>query len=59
MEQPLVPRLPKPRPVGRPVQGKEAKTRYQVMLEPHVADKLRRAGSGNLSQGIAMAAERL
>ena len=52
-------RPPEPRPVGRPIEGREAKARYQVMLEPRVADKLRKAAAGNLSAGIAKAAERL
>lgn len=41
---------------GRPLKGREAKARYQVMLEPAVAEKLRRLGNGNLSAGIAHAA---
>lgn len=41
---------------GRPIVGKEAKRRYQVMLEPRTAEKLRKAGKGNLSAGIAHAA---
>jgi hypothetical protein len=47
------------KPFGRPIQGREAKRRYQVMLEPRVAEKLRKAGKDNLSAGIAKAAERL
>jgi hypothetical protein len=42
---------------GRPIEGAEAKQRYQVALEPHVAEKLRRLGGDNLSRGIALAAE--
>lgn len=41
---------------GRPIVGKEAKQRYQVMLEPRTAEKLRKVGKGNLSAGIAHAA---
>ena len=41
---------------GRPIQGREAKKRYQVMLEPATAEKLRKTGKGNLSAGIAHAA---
>ena len=41
---------------GRPILGKEAKQRYQVMLEPRTAEKLRKVGGGNLSAGIAHAA---
>lgn len=54
-------RSPDPRPVkrGRPVLGRETKARYQVMLEPATAEKLRKAGGDNLSAGIAKAAERL
>jgi hypothetical protein len=44
---------------GRPIQGREAKRRYQILLEPQVAEKLRRAGGGNLSLGIAQAADRI
>ena len=52
------PPAPKRRP-GRPIAGREAKRRYQVLLEPRIAEKLRQAGAGNLSQGIAHAADRL
>lgn len=41
---------------GRPLLGKEAKRRYQVMLEPRTAESLRKLGGGNLSAGIAHAA---
>jgi hypothetical protein len=44
---------------GRPVVGPEPKQRYQVMLEPRIAEKLRRLGGDNLSHGIAIAAERI
>jgi hypothetical protein len=44
---------------GRPILGREAKKRYQVMLEPHIAERLRKAGAGNFSAGVALAAERL
>lgn len=54
-----MPRLPDSRPVGRPVEGKEAKQRYQVMIEPRLAEKLRNAADGNLSAGIAKAAAKL
>lgn len=43
---------------GRPILGKEAKRRYQVMLEPRTAEKLRKLGDDNLSAGIAKAAHR-
>ena len=33
--------------------------RYNVSLPPEVAEALRKAGSGNLSAGIRLAAERL
>ena len=46
-------------PGGRPKQGREVKQRYQVMLEPRVAAKLKKLGKNNMSQGIAIAAERL
>lgn len=44
---------------GRPIQGHEAKRRFQVLLEPRIAEKLRHAGGGNLSRGIAQAADLL
>jgi hypothetical protein len=44
---------------GRPIVGKEAKKRYQVMLEPRTAEKLRKVGKGNLSAGIAAASDHL
>gem|GEM_PF-5430929 len=42
---------------GRPIEGREAKRRYQVLLEPRIAEKLRRTGDGNLSRGIARVAD--
>jgi hypothetical protein len=42
---------------GRPLVGVEVKRRYQVALEPGVAEKLRAHGGDNLSRGIALAAE--
>jgi hypothetical protein len=42
-------------PGGRPKQGREVKRRYQVMLEPRIAERLRKLGKGNLSRGIAEA----
>jgi hypothetical protein len=59
MEQSLVQRLPDEAiGPGRPIQGRETKRRYQVMLEPRVAEKLRNLADGNLSAGIAKALER-
>lgn len=43
--------------LGRPVMGDEAKKRYNVMLQPRVAERLRRIGDDNLSAGIEKAAE--
>ena len=40
--------------LGRPVVGAEKKERYQVALEPRVADEVRALGGDNLSRGIAM-----
>lgn len=55
-----MPRLPDEAvKAGRPIQGREAKQRYQVMLEPRVAEKLRKLADGNLSAGIAKALERI
>jgi hypothetical protein len=44
---------------GRPVAGAEKKERYQVALEPKVAEKLRKFGGDNLSRGIALAADKV
>jgi hypothetical protein len=41
-------------PPGRPITGAEKKLRYQVALEPRVADEMRSDGGDNLSRGIAM-----
>lgn len=38
---------------GRPIAGAEKKLRYQVALEPRVADEMRNYGGDNLSRGIA------
>jgi hypothetical protein len=39
---------------GRPVSGAEKKQRYQVMLEPSVAENARRdVGGNNLSRGLS------
>lgn len=43
---------------GRPLLGAEPKQRYQVMLEPKIAAKLRKLGGNNLSRGIVVAFER-
>lgn len=48
-----------PKRVGRPIIGLQVKRRYQVSLEPIVAQKLRAAAGDNLSGGIAIAAKRL
>jgi hypothetical protein len=37
---------------GRPLLGKEKRQRYQIMLEPSVADQLRSLGRGSLTAGI-------
>lgn len=42
---------------GRPLLGKQPRKRYQVVLEPRVAERLRKYGDGNLSAGIVRAAE--
>lgn len=39
---------------GRPIAGAEKKERYQVALEPRVANEVRVLGGDNLSRGIAM-----
>jgi hypothetical protein len=38
---------------GRPVAGAEKKQRYQVVLEPSVAENARRDGGDNLSHGLS------
>lgn len=40
---------------GRPRLGKQRKESYPVMLEPAVAEKLRKRGDGNLAAGVLMA----
>jgi hypothetical protein len=45
-------------PDGRPITGEQRKMPYNVMLEPSVADKLRKLGDNNLSRGIAIAAQK-
>lgn len=49
----------KPNKVGRPILGAERRKRYQVVLEPPVAEKLRKYGGGNLSAGIVKAAAKV
>lgn len=49
----------KRRSVGRPLLGAEPRKRYQVVLEPPVAEKLRKYGDGNLSAGIVKAAAKI
>lgn len=39
--------------VGRPVIGAAKKQRYQVVLEPSVAENARRDGGDNLSRGLS------
>jgi hypothetical protein len=41
---------------GRPITGAERKRKLTVMIEPSVAQQLRRLGGDNLSRGIARAA---
>lgn len=45
---------PKP---GRPLLGRERRERYQVRLEPALADWLDKLGDGNRSAGIERAAK--
>lgn len=45
---------PKP---GRPLLGKERRERYQIRLEPLLADWLDKYGEGNRSAGIERAAK--
>ena len=45
--------------MGRPPLSGETGQRYQVTIPPTVADKLRKAGDGSLSQGIIRAAKKV
>jgi hypothetical protein len=45
--------------VGRPVSGNRPKQRFQVVLDPAIAERLRRQGGGNLSLGIDKAARQI
>lgn len=45
------------RRVGRPLLGGQKRERYQIILEPRIAERARRIGGGNLSAGIARAVE--
>jgi hypothetical protein len=42
---------------GRPLLGRERRERYQIRLEPALADWLDRYGRGNRSAGIERAAK--
>ena len=44
---------------NRPMIGEAPTRRYNVSLPPSVAEALRKAGSGNLSAGIRLAATML
>lgn len=57
MSKKKTPRKDAPRGPGRPRLGVETRKRYQVVLEPRVAERLREYGEGNLSAGIARAAD--
>ena len=50
-----MPKKRKPK-VGRPIQGAQRKAMFAVMIEPAIAEQLRRLGGANLSRGIALAA---
>ncbi len=52
-------KMAKARGPGRPLTGLERKERFQVRLEPRIAEKIRRFGGDNLSRGIALLAERI
>ena len=40
---------------NRPMIGKEPAKAYNISLPPEVAERLRKAGAGNLSAGIRLA----
>jgi hypothetical protein len=44
---------------GRPIAGAQRKAPFTVMIEPAIAQRLRKLGGNNLSRGIALAAESL
>lgn len=45
------------RPPGRPLIGNERRERYQIRLEPSLAEWLDKFGSGNRSAGVERAAK--
>jgi hypothetical protein len=47
------------RAVNRPMIGKSPARRYNISLPPEVAELLRKAGDGNMSAGIRLAAKLL
>ncbi len=51
--------MAKRRGPGRPLTGLERKERYQVKIEPRIAERIRRFGGDNLSRGIALLAEKI
>ena len=48
-----------PKITNRPMIGATPAQRYNVSLPPEVAEQLRKAGAGNLSAGIRLAAKGL
>ena len=48
----------KKRGPGRPLTGLQRKERYQIRLEPRIADKIRRYGGGSLTGGVLLLAEK-
>ena len=51
-------RMGKKRGPGRPLTGLQRKERYQIRLEPRIADKIRRYGGGSLTGGVLLLAEK-
>lgn len=43
---------------GRALLGKETRGRYQVMMEPSLAEKVRQLGDGNFSRGVNICVQR-
>jgi hypothetical protein len=44
---------------GRPIAGQQRTQKFQVTLEPRIAEILRQLGNGNLSRGITIASEQI
>lgn len=43
---------------GRTAMGEEVRNRYQVMMEPSLAERVRQLGGGNFSAGVNICVQR-